>query len=128
MNYHVEHHMFPMVPYHALPALHREMLADCATPYSSFWDAYREIVPTLWRQLKDPTHFVHRRLPASETFAVPPAWAMSAKRPGIGRKTENGAHGWHDARQARRPFPAPRGPFVVPTRPVSPPPSTTPDR
>ncbi len=21
MNYHVEHHMFPMVPYHALPAL-----------------------------------------------------------------------------------------------------------
>ena len=23
MNYHVEHHMFPMVPYHALPELHR---------------------------------------------------------------------------------------------------------
>jgi fatty acid desaturase len=22
MNYHVEHHMFPMVPYHALPRLH----------------------------------------------------------------------------------------------------------
>ena len=25
MNYHVEHHMFPMVPYHALPALHAEI-------------------------------------------------------------------------------------------------------
>ena len=65
MNYHVEHHMFPMVPYHALPELHREIRADCAPPYSSFWDAYREIVPTMWRQLKDPTHFVHRRLPAT---------------------------------------------------------------
>ena len=27
MNYHVEHHMFPMVPYHALPKLHEEMKA-----------------------------------------------------------------------------------------------------
>jgi fatty acid desaturase len=71
MNYHVEHHMFPMVPYHALPALHREMLPDCPKPYSSFWDAYREIVPTLWRQLKDPTHFVHRQLPPTARPAQP---------------------------------------------------------
>ena len=28
MNYHVEHHMFPMVPYHALPQLHEEIKAD----------------------------------------------------------------------------------------------------
>jgi fatty acid desaturase len=28
MNYHVEHHMFPMVPYHALPALHEEIKSD----------------------------------------------------------------------------------------------------
>jgi fatty acid desaturase len=65
MNYHVEHHMFPMVPYHRLPELHKDMLSDCAPPYSSFWDAYREIIPTLWRQLRDPEYFVHRVLPAS---------------------------------------------------------------
>lgn len=63
MNYHVEHHMFPMVPYHALPALHREILADCPPPYKGFLDAYREIVPTLLRQLRDPAYFVHRQLP-----------------------------------------------------------------
>ncbi len=63
MNYHVEHHMFPMVPYHALPELHKEMLPDCPKPYSGFWDAYREIVPTLARQLKDPAYFVIRTLP-----------------------------------------------------------------
>ena len=63
MNYHVEHHMFPMVPYHALPELHREIVADCPAPYAGFWGAYSEIVPTLLRQLRDPTYFVHRTLP-----------------------------------------------------------------
>ena len=33
MNYHVEHHMFPMVPYHALPELHEEIKHDCPPPY-----------------------------------------------------------------------------------------------
>ena len=28
MNFHVEHHMFPMVPYHALPKLHVEMQGE----------------------------------------------------------------------------------------------------
>lgn len=71
MNYHVEHHMFPMVPYHALPELHKVMLADTAKPYSSFYDAYREIIPTLRRQLKDPTHFVHRQLPPTARPSPP---------------------------------------------------------
>jgi fatty acid desaturase len=64
MNYHVEHHMFPLVPYHALPALHREMLADCPPPYSGFLEAYREILPALLRQRRNPTTFVRRPLPA----------------------------------------------------------------
>lgn len=64
MNYHVEHHMFPMVPYHALPALHEAVKRDCPTPYASTLAAYQEILPTLVRQLRDPTYFVERRLPA----------------------------------------------------------------
>jgi fatty acid desaturase len=71
MNYHVEHHMFPMVPYHALPALHQEMKADCPPPYGGLWEAYREIVPAVLRQLKDPTHFVRRQLPQSATAPRP---------------------------------------------------------
>ena len=63
MNYHVEHHMFPMVPYHALPRLHEAMKADCPPPYPSFWAAYKEIVPTLLRQVRDPEYFVRRELP-----------------------------------------------------------------
>lgn len=65
MNYHVEHHMFPMVPYHALGALHRELKPDMPTPYPCMWSAYREIIPTLLRQVKDPTYCVVRQLPNS---------------------------------------------------------------
>jgi fatty acid desaturase len=67
MNYHVEHHMFPMVPYHALPELHKEMQGDCPRPYGGLWEAYREIVPAVLRQLGDPSHFVRRELPSGAT-------------------------------------------------------------
>lgn len=63
MNYHVEHHMFPMVPYHRLPELHEEIKHDLAAPYPSIWAAYREIIPAVLRQLKDETHFIRRELP-----------------------------------------------------------------
>jgi fatty acid desaturase len=62
MNYHVEHHMFPMVPYHALPKLHELIKADCPPPYPSCWAAYREIIPALARQRKDPHWQVTRPL------------------------------------------------------------------
>ena len=65
MNYHVEHHMFPMVPYHALGTLHQELKADMPKPYNGLWEAYREIIPTLFRQAKDPTYFVRRQLPGT---------------------------------------------------------------
>jgi len=63
MNYHVEHHMFPMVPYHALPALHEAVKADCPRPYAGLIEAYREIIPTLWRQRQDAGYFARRVLP-----------------------------------------------------------------
>lgn len=63
MNYHVEHHMFPMVPYHRLPALHARIRDDCPEPYPSIWAAYREIVPALRRQMRDPEWHVRRELP-----------------------------------------------------------------
>jgi fatty acid desaturase len=65
MNYHVDHHMFPMVPYHALPKLHAELLHDMPVPYPSTIAAYREILPALWRQVHDPGYYVKREIPAS---------------------------------------------------------------
>jgi len=62
MNYHVEHHMFPMVPYYRLPELHEEIKGDCAPPYPSIWAAYREIIPAVLRQLRDQEYYVRREL------------------------------------------------------------------
>ncbi|HEV2136218.1 MAG TPA: NADH:ubiquinone reductase (Na(+)-transporting) subunit F [Terracidiphilus sp.] len=69
MNYHVEHHMFPLVPYHALPQLHEAVKDDCPTPYTSLIAAWREIVPTILRQVKDPAYHIKRRLPEPKTRA-----------------------------------------------------------
>jgi fatty acid desaturase len=72
MNYHVEHHMFPMVPYHRLAELHEEIKHDCAPVYPSLWAAYREIIPAIVRQLRDQEHFVHRELlPGAAPLHVP---------------------------------------------------------
>lgn len=65
MNYHVEHHMFPMVPYHALPELHNEMKTDCPAPRRSLWEAYREVIHALWKQGKDPSYTIVRPLPTT---------------------------------------------------------------
>ena len=63
MNYHVEHHMFPMVPYHALPRLHEVVRHDCPDPCPSLFAAWREILPALLRQLRDPDYFIVKTLP-----------------------------------------------------------------
>jgi fatty acid desaturase len=65
MNYHLEHHMFPMVPYHALPKLHEAMKGDTPPAYQDVIAAWTEILPALWRQRRDPTCFVERHLPAT---------------------------------------------------------------
>jgi Na+-transporting NADH:ubiquinone oxidoreductase subunit F len=64
MNYHLEHHMFPLVPFHALPRLHEAIKKDCPPPYPSILAAWREILPAIIRQVKDPAYHVKRQLPA----------------------------------------------------------------
>ena len=63
MNYHVEHHMFPMVPYYHLPELHDRIKHDLPPPNSSIWQAYAEVIPVLKRQLRYEDHFLKRTLP-----------------------------------------------------------------
>jgi fatty acid desaturase len=67
MNYHVEHHMFPMVPYHRLSELHAAIEGQCPAPYPSVWAAWREILPALARQSRDSNYRVGRPLPVAAT-------------------------------------------------------------
>ena len=63
MNYHVEHHMFPMVPFHALPRLHEAIKHDLPPASPSILAGFREIVPAFLRQLRYEDYFVKRELP-----------------------------------------------------------------
>ena len=65
MNYHVEHHMFPMVPYHALPQLHALIKHDLPAPNRSMIEGYREMVPAFLRQLRNEDYYLRRELPAT---------------------------------------------------------------
>ena len=78
MNYHVEHHMFPMVPYHALPRLHERIKHDLPAPNASIIHGFREMMPALVRQLRYEDYYVKRELPPSakpyrEEFCPQPA-------------------------------------------------------
>jgi Na+-transporting NADH:ubiquinone oxidoreductase subunit F len=64
MNYHVEHHMFPLVPYHNLPRLHELVKWDVPVPYPGLIATFREIIPAVLRQVRDPAYHVKRKLPS----------------------------------------------------------------
>ncbi|MCC6424367.1 MAG: NADH:ubiquinone reductase (Na(+)-transporting) subunit F [Phycisphaerales bacterium] len=87
MNYHVEHHMFPLVPYHALPRLHEAVKGDMPTPYPSLLSAWREIVPSVLKQVKDPAYYVRRKLP-------PPQSRIVAENKGLSQQAIPDAEGW----------------------------------
>ena len=55
MNYHVEHHLLPSVPYRSLPALHDEIKDQLAPAKPNVPAAYREIFHALSKQHRDPT-------------------------------------------------------------------------
>ena len=63
MNYHVEHHMFPMVPFHALPKLHEQIKDQCLPPSPSVVAAWREFIPVMIKHGTDETYSVSRVLP-----------------------------------------------------------------
>jgi MocE subfamily Rieske [2Fe-2S] domain protein len=90
MGYHVEHHMFPMVPYHNLPKLHALLKSDVPPPYDGLAEAWREIIPALIRESKDPDYYVQRPLPAP---ATQPAEAHQAAR-AIVSEAKPDAGGW----------------------------------
>jgi fatty acid desaturase len=65
MNYHVEHHMFPMVPYHALRKLHEETKSDCPAARPNLFAALKEVITALRKQKHDPAYVVVKPLPST---------------------------------------------------------------
>lgn len=60
MQYHVEHHMFPLVPYHKLKQLHNSIKSQLPEANSGIIDAYKEMIPALLTQRKDPSYYIQK--------------------------------------------------------------------
>jgi fatty acid desaturase len=66
MESHIEHHLYPMVPFHALPRLRERVKDKLPKPYKNMWQGSFELLPILLKQRKDPSVFIRRPLPGTE--------------------------------------------------------------
>ncbi len=67
MNYHLEHHMFTMVPYYHLPKLHELIKHDVPAPDQSIFAAFRRLIPVLVKQLRQAEAVIIPDLPEGAT-------------------------------------------------------------
>ena len=63
MNYHLEHHLYPAVPYYHLPRLHEELAPQCPPAYQGFLSVFIEMLPVLLKQRHQPGYHIVRALP-----------------------------------------------------------------
>ena len=67
MNYHLEHHLFTMVPYYNLPKLHLLIKHDVPPPEPSIPAAFMRLLPVLVKQLKYEDAVIVPKLPEGAT-------------------------------------------------------------
>jgi fatty acid desaturase len=63
MNYHLEHHLYPAVPYYHLPRLYKELAPQCPPAYQGFLSVFIEMIPVLLKQRYQPDYHIVRPLP-----------------------------------------------------------------
>jgi fatty acid desaturase len=68
MQYHLEHHIYPAIPFHGLPKLHAKVKDQLPEAYHGMFAVYKEMIPALLKMRKDPGCYIHRQYP--ETVAV----------------------------------------------------------
>jgi fatty acid desaturase len=66
MQYHVEHHMFPAVPFYNLPRLRKALEHDLPPARHGLFATWREILPIMRRQRSDPTYVFMPVLPGDD--------------------------------------------------------------
>lgn len=64
MEYHIEHHIFPLVPCHNLKQLHEAVKGEMPEPRQGSIGAYQEIIPAVIKQGSDAGYCIHVQVPA----------------------------------------------------------------
>ena len=63
LEYHIEHHMYPQVPWYNLPKLHKIIKDQLPKPNYGLVSAYKDIVPVIIKQAFDPNYVPDRKIP-----------------------------------------------------------------
>ena len=63
MNYHLEHHLYQNVPFHALPKLHETLKDKLPETPSGLIQSWKEILPAILIQQHNPDYFLKPVLP-----------------------------------------------------------------
>jgi fatty acid desaturase len=66
MQYHIEHHMFPAVPFYHLPRLHEAVKNDMPPATHGLWNVWKEIMPIVRRQRQDASYVFIPQLPGTD--------------------------------------------------------------
>ena len=66
MQYHLEHHMFPAVPFYNLPRLRRAIEHDLPPAPHGLWATWKVLLPIMRRQRDEPGYIYVPKLPANE--------------------------------------------------------------
>jgi fatty acid desaturase len=70
MQYHVEHHMFPAVPFYNLPRLRKAIEHDLPPAPHGLLATWRELIPILKRQRREPGYFFAPPLPGETSIGT----------------------------------------------------------
>ena len=62
MEYHLEHHMYPMVPSYNLKKLRREIDSELPKPFNSLFDFYRKVLPSVIALATNPDKYYKVKL------------------------------------------------------------------
>ena len=63
MQYHIEHHACPQVPFYNLPEFHSLIKDQLPKSNKGLIDAYKEIIPAMIKQSKDSSYNIEKILP-----------------------------------------------------------------
>ena len=65
MEYHIEHHIFPKIPCHNLKTFHQVVKDQMPTPRKGVINAYKEIIPAIFKQAKDKNYYLNVEVPST---------------------------------------------------------------
>ena len=63
MQYHIEHHVCPQIPFYNLPEFHSLIQNQLPRSNKGIIEAYKEIIPAIIKQSKDPNYEIVQNIP-----------------------------------------------------------------